>query len=121
MNLFGRTLFDDFDPSSVATFTEKKLLSLRLNGNTLLSEPKLRAVVENANQTLKVRILLSYSNPVCSLIYPLTELEHCAESKGLFGIMAFGVFFSYFGVRVFSSLDDFFHRLIKILYFFSSS
>ncbi|XP_057504216.1 uncharacterized protein LOC130787784 isoform X2 [Actinidia eriantha] len=50
-----RTLFDDFDPSSVATFTEKKLLSLRLNGNTLLSEPKLRAVVENANQTLKIQ------------------------------------------------------------------
>ena len=94
MNRFGRTLFDDFDPSSVATFAEKKLLSLRLNGNTLLSEPKLRAVVENANQTLKVRILLSYSNLICSLIYPLSELENRAESKGLFGIISLKIFFT---------------------------
>ena len=80
MNRFGRKFFDDFDPSLVAKFTEKKVLSLRSNGSTSLSEPKLRAVVENANQTLKVRILLSYSNPICSLIYPLTELENPSES-----------------------------------------
>ncbi|KAA8528624.1 hypothetical protein F0562_035979 [Nyssa sinensis] len=50
-----RKLFDDFDPSSIAKFDEKKLLSLRANGSTLLSEPKLRAVVENATQMLKVQ------------------------------------------------------------------
>uniref|UniRef100_A0A5B7C3P7 DNA-3-methyladenine glycosylase I n=1 Tax=Davidia involucrata TaxID=16924 RepID=A0A5B7C3P7_DAVIN len=50
-----RKLFDNFDPSSIAKFDEKKLLSLRENGSTLLSEPKLRAVVENANQMLKVQ------------------------------------------------------------------
>ncbi|CAL5418224.1 unnamed protein product [Camellia sinensis] len=50
-----RKLFDNFDPSSVAKFTEKKLLSLRSNGSTLLSEPKLRAIVDNANQTLKIQ------------------------------------------------------------------
>ncbi|XP_011017297.1 PREDICTED: uncharacterized protein LOC105120690 isoform X3 [Populus euphratica] len=60
-------LFDNFDPSSIAQFTEKKLLSLRFNGNLLLSEPKLRAVVENAKQMLKVTIQIqqefgSFSN-----------------------------------------------------------
>ncbi|XP_057975527.1 uncharacterized protein LOC131162921 [Malania oleifera] len=49
-----RKLFDNFDPSSVASFTEKKLLSLNANG-ILLSEPKLRAVAENAKQMLKVQ------------------------------------------------------------------
>lgn len=50
-----RKLFDSFDPSSVALFTEKKLMSLKVNGSPLLSEPKLRAVVENAKQILKVQ------------------------------------------------------------------
>ncbi|KAJ6685973.1 hypothetical protein OIU79_015888 [Salix purpurea] len=50
-----RKLFDSFDPSSIAQFTEKKLLSLKFNGNLLLSEPKLRAVVENAKQMLKIQ------------------------------------------------------------------
>lgn len=51
---FVRKLFDDFEPSSISKFTEKKLLSLKASGGTLLSEPKLRAVIENANQMLKV-------------------------------------------------------------------
>ncbi|KAK3231562.1 hypothetical protein Dsin_003443 [Dipteronia sinensis] len=50
-----RKLFDNFDISSIAQFTEKKLLSLKVNGSLLLSEPKLRAVVENAKQMLKVQ------------------------------------------------------------------
>lgn len=50
-----RKLFDNFDPSSIAQFNEKKLLSLKVNGNLLLSEPKLRAIVENAKQILKVQ------------------------------------------------------------------
>ncbi|XVF73712.1 hypothetical protein PTKIN_Ptkin13bG0004800 [Pterospermum kingtungense] len=50
-----RKLFDNFDPSSVAQFTEKKILSLKVHGSLLLSEPKLRAVVENAKQILKVQ------------------------------------------------------------------
>ncbi|XP_007017467.2 PREDICTED: probable GMP synthase [glutamine-hydrolyzing] [Theobroma cacao] len=50
-----RKLFDNFDPSTIAQFTEKKLLSLKVNGSLLLSEPKLRAVVENAKQMLKVQ------------------------------------------------------------------
>jgi len=49
-----RKLFENFDPSSVAQFTEKKLLTLKINDSSLLSEPKLRAIVENAKQVLKV-------------------------------------------------------------------
>ncbi|KAK3030539.1 hypothetical protein RJ639_039569 [Escallonia herrerae] len=48
-------LFENFDPSSIAKFSEKKILSLRANGSTLLSEPKLRAIVDNANHLLKVQ------------------------------------------------------------------
>lgn len=50
-----RKLLENFDPSSIAQFNEKKLLSLKVNGNLLLSEPKLRAIVENAKQTLKIQ------------------------------------------------------------------
>lgn len=50
-----RKLFENFEPSPVAQFTEKKLLTLKINGNSLLSEPKLRAIVENAKQLLKVQ------------------------------------------------------------------
>ncbi|KAK7351693.1 hypothetical protein VNO77_11314 [Canavalia gladiata] len=58
-----RHLFENFDPSSIAQFTEKKLLTLKINGNSLLSEPKLRAIVENAKQFLKVQQELgSFSN-----------------------------------------------------------
>ncbi|XWS25727.1 hypothetical protein CRYUN_Cryun27aG0092500 [Craigia yunnanensis] len=47
-------LFDNFDPSSIAQYTEK-MLSLKVDGSLLLSEPKLRAVLENAKQMLKVQ------------------------------------------------------------------
>lgn len=49
-----RKLFENFDPSSIAQFTEKELLTPKINGKPLLSEPKLRAIVENAKQLLKV-------------------------------------------------------------------
>lgn len=55
----GRELFDNFDPASIAKFSEKKILSLVGSGSALLSEPKLRAIVENARQILKVWILAS--------------------------------------------------------------
>lgn len=45
----GRKHFDNFDPSSIAKFEEKKSLSLKV-----LSEQKLRAIEENAKQMLKV-------------------------------------------------------------------
>jgi DNA-3-methyladenine glycosylase I len=49
-----RKLFENFDPSSIAQFTEKNLVTPKINGNPLLSEQKLRAIVENAKQLLKV-------------------------------------------------------------------
>ncbi|XP_062099562.1 uncharacterized protein LOC133805406 [Humulus lupulus] len=60
-----RKLFEDFDLSSVAQFSEKKLLSLKVNGNLVLSEPKLRAVVENAKQVLKVQKELGSFSSYC--------------------------------------------------------
>ena len=69
-----RKLFDQFDPSSIAQFTEKKLLSLKVNGNLLLSEPKLRAIVENAKQMLKV-IKLSIQQPPSIVANCLWEAE----------------------------------------------
>lgn len=51
---FCRKLFEDFDPLAIAQFTEKRLMSLRVNGCLILSEQKLRAVVDNAKSVLKV-------------------------------------------------------------------
>lgn len=50
-----RKLFENFDPSSIAKFSENQQLSVRPKGGTLLSEQKFRAVVENANQLLKIQ------------------------------------------------------------------
>lgn len=50
-----RRLFDNFDPLSVASIDEKKLLALRTKGNSLLSEQKLRAIVDNARLVLKIQ------------------------------------------------------------------
>ncbi|WJX35921.1 DNA-3-methyladenine glycosylase I [Trifolium repens] len=58
-----RKLFENFDPSSIAQFTEKNLVTPKINGNPLLSEQKLRAIVENAKQLLKVQLEFgSFSN-----------------------------------------------------------
>lgn len=54
----GRNLFDNFDPSSIAQFDEKKLLSLKVNGIPILSQQKLRAIVDNAIQVVKVIIII---------------------------------------------------------------
>ena len=54
VHLFGRNLFDNFDPSSIAKFDEKKLMSLKINGIPILSQQKLRAIVDNAIQVVKV-------------------------------------------------------------------
>ncbi|RZC67085.1 hypothetical protein C5167_010779 [Papaver somniferum] len=48
-------LFDNFDIASVAKFSEKKILAMKTAGKNVLSEPKLRAVVDNAKQILKVQ------------------------------------------------------------------
>lgn len=50
-----RKLFEDFDPLAISEFTEKKLMSLKVNGCLVLSEQKLRAIVDNAKSVLKVK------------------------------------------------------------------
>ncbi|XP_010943158.1 uncharacterized protein [Elaeis guineensis] len=60
-----RKLFDNFDSSSIAQFTEKKILSVKSSGGTLLSEQKMRAVIENARQMLKVIEELGSFNNYC--------------------------------------------------------
>ncbi|KAJ8634793.1 hypothetical protein MRB53_009060 [Persea americana] len=49
-----REVFLDFDPASVAKLNEKKIIATGSTASSLLSEPKLRAVVENARQILKI-------------------------------------------------------------------
>lgn len=53
-NCICREVFLDFDPASVAKLNEKKIIATGSTASSLLSEPKLRAVVENARQILKV-------------------------------------------------------------------
>lgn len=50
-----RKLLDDFNPSTIANFSEETLLPLNNHRRLLLSEPKLRAIVENARQVLKIQ------------------------------------------------------------------
>lgn len=45
----------DFDPVAVSKMNEKKILAPGSMASSLLSEPKLRAIIENARQILKVR------------------------------------------------------------------
>ncbi|KDP38677.1 hypothetical protein JCGZ_04030 [Jatropha curcas] len=49
-----REVFADFDPVAVSKFNEKKIIAPGSTANSLLSEVKLRAVIENARQISKV-------------------------------------------------------------------
>lgn len=49
-----REVFSDFDPVSVSKLNEKKLTAPGSTATSLLSELKLRAIIENARQILKV-------------------------------------------------------------------
>ncbi|XP_073117966.1 uncharacterized protein [Elaeis guineensis] len=49
-----REVFMDFDPVLVSKLNEKKLIAPGSTASFLLSEPKLRAVIENARQILKI-------------------------------------------------------------------
>lgn len=76
-----RKHFENFDPSSIAQFTEKKLITPKINGNPLLSEPKLRAIVENAKQLLKVtsKLMLCFKNMI-KFLYELRFEERKKKS-----------------------------------------
>ncbi|KAL8139334.1 hypothetical protein V2J09_005355 [Rumex salicifolius] len=49
-----REVFLDFDPTSVSKLSEKKIIGPGSPGSCLLSELKLRAIIENARQVCKV-------------------------------------------------------------------
>lgn len=49
-----REIFTDFDPFTVSKMNEKKLVAPGSIASSLLSEQKLRAIVENARQILKI-------------------------------------------------------------------
>ncbi|KOM51569.1 hypothetical protein LR48_Vigan09g022800 [Vigna angularis] len=74
-NICRRKLFENFDPSSVAQFTEKKLLTLKINDSSLLSEPKLRAIVENAKQLLKVTFNAAFQAKYIGTFYMSGDLN----------------------------------------------
>lgn len=90
MNSFLRKLFDDFDHSSIAKFTEKKIILLR-SSSSLLSEQKIRAAVENARLIKKV----SY---ICVGIFSIAL--HIAFNNEFtlfpFFLLPFSCFFGYF-------------------------
>jgi hypothetical protein len=50
----SREIFMEFDPAAVSKINEKKLVAPGSTAHSLLSEQKLRAVLENARQILKV-------------------------------------------------------------------
>ncbi|KAG6512478.1 uncharacterized protein LOC121976728 isoform X2 [Zingiber officinale] len=49
-----RDVFLEFDPVAVSKLNEKKIVAPGSSGSSLLSEPKLRAIIENARQILKI-------------------------------------------------------------------
>eukprot|EP00262_Sarcandra_glabra_P009914 TRINITY_DN24749_c0_g1_i1.p1 TRINITY_DN24749_c0_g1~~TRINITY_DN24749_c0_g1_i1.p1 ORF type:complete len:374 (-),score=57.33 TRINITY_DN24749_c0_g1_i1:295-1416(-) len=49
-----REVFADFDPALVSKLNEKKIIAPGSTANSLLSEPKLRAIIENARQMPKI-------------------------------------------------------------------
>ncbi|XP_058067651.1 uncharacterized protein LOC131216999 [Magnolia sinica] len=49
-----REVFADFDPANAAKLNEKKIVAPGSTASSLLSEPKLRAVIENARQISKI-------------------------------------------------------------------
>ncbi|KAG4141836.1 hypothetical protein ERO13_D06G098200v2 [Gossypium hirsutum] len=55
-----REVFADFDPLAVSKLNEKKLIAPGSTASSLLSELKLRAIVENAHQISKVLMMPGY-------------------------------------------------------------
>ncbi|ONH98708.1 hypothetical protein PRUPE_7G262700 [Prunus persica] len=52
-----REVFADFDPVAISKLNEKKLIAPGSNASSLLSELKLRAIIENARQMTKVLLM----------------------------------------------------------------
>ncbi|XP_042381888.1 probable GMP synthase [glutamine-hydrolyzing] [Zingiber officinale] len=76
-----RDVFSKFDPVAVSKLNEKKIVASGSIGSSLLSEPKLRAIVENARKMLKIIdefgsfdrycwSFVNYKPIVCEFRYP---------------------------------------------------
>ncbi|XP_074584417.1 uncharacterized protein LOC141840353 [Curcuma longa] len=76
-----RDVFFKFDPVAVSKLNEKKIVAPGSVGSSLLSEPKLRAIIENARQMLKIIeefgsfdrycwSFVNYKPIVCEFRYP---------------------------------------------------
>ncbi|KAK6942297.1 Methyladenine glycosylase [Dillenia turbinata] len=64
-----REVFADFDPIAVSKFNEKKILAPGSTARSLLSELKLRAIIENARQICKVIVEVgSFDNYIWSFV-----------------------------------------------------
>ena len=76
-----REVFLEFDPSAVSRMNEKKIVAPGSPASSLLSELRLRGIVENAGQMCKVDISVPlYSNLVllqCVLVQSRTCLLLC--------------------------------------------
>ncbi|EEC77576.1 hypothetical protein OsI_16519 [Oryza sativa Indica Group] len=59
-----REVFMDFDPLLVSKLSEKKIIAPGSPSSTLLSEQKLRGVIENARQILKVPVKTSKADAI---------------------------------------------------------
>lgn len=66
-----REVFMDFDPVLVSKLNEKKIVAPGSTAISLLSEPKLRAIIENAKQILKVCPCFAFLFRHCSLMWLL--------------------------------------------------
>jgi hypothetical protein len=77
----SREIFMDFDPVAVSKINEKKLVAPGSVAHSLLSEQKLRAVLENARQLLKVCNACLFTPPIwclCWYVFCL-KLQLCAN------------------------------------------
>ena len=75
-----REVFLDFDPAFVSKLSERKIIAPGSPSSSLLSEQKLRGVIENARQILKV------SQPLYSLYYGTVISAWIVESKTASGL-----------------------------------
>lgn len=64
-------MFADFDPVAVSKLNEKKMMAPGTTGSSLLSDLKLRAIIENARQISKVDY---FSHDFCFLHYGMCLL-----------------------------------------------
>lgn len=66
-----REVFSDFDPNAVSKLYEKKIDTPGSLASSLLSEVKLRAIIDNANQMCKVQTIIYCSSNFTILYHRL--------------------------------------------------